>query len=141
MVASFFNDHAVLFALLCGVAAVLYGIGLTYWVLTRPAGSEKMQEIARAVQEGAAAYLNRQFRTLGVFVVVVFILLFALPADDVGERVGRSIFFVIGAAFSATIATIPIVMYWRFRYAAAPSWTARAISCIFSDPAGRVSTQ
>src|SRR5437588_555787 len=62
-----------------------------------------MQDIARAVQEGAAAYLNRQFRTLGAFVVIVFVLLFALPADDIGERIGRSLFFVIGAVFSAAI--------------------------------------
>ena len=65
-----------------------------------------MQEIGRAVQEGATAYLNRQFRTLGVFVVIVFVLLFALPADDIGERIGRSIFFLVGAAFSATIGNL-----------------------------------
>ncbi|MGH3611170.1 MAG: sodium-translocating pyrophosphatase, partial [Pseudonocardia sp.] len=66
-------------------------------------GTSKMQDIGRAVQEGAAAYLNRQFRTLSIFVVIVFVLLFALPADDIGERIGRSIFFIVGAVFSATI--------------------------------------
>ncbi|NHC15756.1 sodium-translocating pyrophosphatase [Motilibacter deserti] len=71
-------------------------------VLAAAEGTTRMQEIAKAVQEGAAAYLNRQFRTLGVFVVIVFLLLFALPGDaDV--RIGRSIFFVVGAAFSAAI--------------------------------------
>jgi K(+)-stimulated pyrophosphate-energized sodium pump len=61
-----------------------------------------MQEIARAVQEGASAYLKRQFRTVAVFVVVIPFLLALLPADSTGVRVGRSIFFVIGALFSAT---------------------------------------
>ncbi|WP_019809852.1 sodium-translocating pyrophosphatase [Saccharomonospora halophila] len=82
------------------LAAVVIGVLLLKEVLAAGQGTEKMQEIARAVQEGAAAYLNRQRRTLAVFGVVVFLLLFALPADDWGERIGRSVFFLIGAAFS-----------------------------------------
>ena len=61
-----------------------------------------MREIAAAVQEGAAAYLARQFRTLSYFVAIVFVLLFALPGD-MDIRIGRSIFFLIGAAFSAIV--------------------------------------
>ena len=72
-------------------------------VLAAGQGTPKMQEISEAVQEGAAAYLGRQFRTLGVFVVIVFALLFVLPADSTGERIGRSIFFLVGAGFSASI--------------------------------------
>jgi K(+)-stimulated pyrophosphate-energized sodium pump len=72
-------------------------------VLAAGQGTPKMQDIAKAVQEGAAAYLNRQFRTLAIFVVIVFVLLFFLPADSVGERIGRSVFFIIGAVFSAAI--------------------------------------
>ena len=62
-----------------------------------------MQEIARAVQEGAAAYLRRQFRTLGVFVVIIFFVLLVLPVTDGGDDVrwSRSIFFLVGALFSA----------------------------------------
>jgi K(+)-stimulated pyrophosphate-energized sodium pump len=85
------------------LAALAIGYVLLREVLAASEGTTKMQDIGRAVQEGAAAYLNRQFRTLGVFVVIVFVLLFALPADDIGERIGRSIFFIIGAIFSATI--------------------------------------
>ena len=70
-------------------------------VLAADQGTEKMREISRAVQEGAAAYLRRQFRTLGVFVVIIFFVLLLLPADGTGVRWGRSIFFVIGALFSA----------------------------------------
>ena len=61
---SFFSDHAVLFALLCAAAAVVYGLYLTAWLLRQPAGTERMQEISRAVQEGAAAYLRRQYITI-----------------------------------------------------------------------------
>jgi K(+)-stimulated pyrophosphate-energized sodium pump len=71
-------------------------------VLAAGQGTAKMQEIATAVQEGAAAYLRRQFRTLGVFVVVIFFVLLLLPADGAGVRWGRSIFFLVGALFSAT---------------------------------------
>src|SRR6202012_5516709 len=61
----------------------------------------RMQEIALAVQEGAAAYLRRQFRTLGIFVVIIFFILLVLPADGSGGRWGRSIFFLVGALFPA----------------------------------------
>ncbi|HEY0808379.1 MAG TPA: sodium-translocating pyrophosphatase, partial [Pseudonocardiaceae bacterium] len=85
------------------LAALVVGYILLREVLAAGQGTSKMQEIAKAVQEGAAAYLNRQFRTLGIFAVVVFALLFALPADSLGERIGRSGFFLVGAVFSATI--------------------------------------
>jgi K(+)-stimulated pyrophosphate-energized sodium pump len=71
-------------------------------VLAASQGSPKMQEIAKAVQEGAAAYLRRQFQTIGVFVVLIFFLLLILPVDGGWSiRAGRSIFFLVGALFSA----------------------------------------
>ncbi|MEV0582913.1 sodium-translocating pyrophosphatase [Nonomuraea sp. NPDC050310] len=74
--------------------------GLVREVLKADQGTERMQNIARAVQEGAAAYLNRQFKTLAVFVVLIPFLLLLLPGGwDV--KIGRSIFFVVGAGFSA----------------------------------------
>jgi K(+)-stimulated pyrophosphate-energized sodium pump len=79
-----------------GVAAVL-----VREVLAASKGSPKMQEISLAVQEGAAAYLRRQFRTLSVFVVIIFFVLLVLPADGTGVRWGRSVFFLVGALFSA----------------------------------------
>ncbi|HEY0638834.1 MAG TPA: sodium-translocating pyrophosphatase [Pseudonocardiaceae bacterium] len=85
------------------LAALAVGYVLLREVLAAGQGTPKMQDISKAVQEGAAAYLNRQFRTLGVFVVVVFGLLFLLPADDAAERIGRSLFFIVGAVFSASI--------------------------------------
>ncbi|MEJ8278978.1 sodium-translocating pyrophosphatase [Pseudonocardia spirodelae] len=87
------------------VALVALAVGglLLREVLAHGEGTPNMQEIGRAVQEGATAYLNRQFRTLAIFAAIVFVLLFALPAEDLGERIGRSIFFVVGAVFSAII--------------------------------------
>ena len=79
-----------------GVAAVL-----VRQVLAASEGTDKMKEIAEAVQEGASAYLSRQFRTLAVFAVIVFFVLFLLPADTTSEKIGRSIFFLVGAVFSA----------------------------------------
>ena len=97
LVASFFNDHPVLFALICSGVAVAYGLGLTYWLLSQPAGTERMQEIARAVQEGAAAYLSRQYRTIGIVAIVPFLLLGFYHKLGWGAAVG----FLIGAALSA----------------------------------------
>jgi len=71
-------------------------------VLAANEGTEKMRGIAQAVQEGASAYLTRQFRTLAVFAVIAFAALFVLPGDA-GVRFGRSIFFLVGAGFSAAI--------------------------------------
>ena len=97
-------DYAIVgVVLVIALAALAFGYVLTKEVLAAGQGSTKMQDIAKAVQEGASAYLNRQFRTLGIFAVVVFLLLFALPADTFGERIGRSVFFLFGAAFSAAI--------------------------------------
>jgi K(+)-stimulated pyrophosphate-energized sodium pump len=94
---SWFMDHAVLFALLCAGAAVLYGLGLTVWLLRQPAGNERMQEIARAVQEGAAAYLSRQYTTIAVVAIVPFLLLGLYHSLGWGTAVG----FLIGAVLSA----------------------------------------
>ena len=82
--------------------ALAIAYGLRAQVLAQSDGTEKMKEIALAIQEGAAAYLNRQFRTLSVFVAIVFVLLFALPGHT-DIRIGRSIFFLIGALFSASV--------------------------------------
>src|SRR5689334_3033140 len=97
MVASFFNDHAVLFALLCGLAAVAYGIGLTFWILSKPTGTDRMREIARAVQEGAAAYLRRQYTTIAVVAIVPFLILGFYNKLGWGTAFG----FLIGAVLSA----------------------------------------
>mgnify|MGYP002653765987 CR=1 FL=1 len=84
-----------------GVVALALGVVLRQQVIAAGAGTERMQEIAGAVEEGAHAYLRRQFRTLVIFVALVFVLLLLLPADSAGVRWGRSGFFVLGAAFSA----------------------------------------
>jgi K(+)-stimulated pyrophosphate-energized sodium pump len=98
------GDRTIVIAVgVVAVIALVISFVLRLGVLAAGKGTPKMQEISAAVQEGAAAYLGRQFRTLSVFVVIVFALLFVLPADTVGERVGRSIFFLVGAGFSAAI--------------------------------------
>ena len=82
--------------------ALVFAVVFRRQVLAAGEGTQKMQDIARAVQEGAAAYLNRQLRTLVLFAAVVFGLLFLLPGDT-GIKVGRSVFFLVGAGFSAAI--------------------------------------
>src|SRR6186997_3574463 len=93
----FFSDHAVLFALICSGVAIAYGIGLTYWLLAQPAGTERMQEIGRAIQEGAAAYLRKQYTTIAIVAIVPFFLLGFYDKLGWGTAFG----FLIGAVFSA----------------------------------------
>ena len=97
------SNLTYVFAVLAiSLIALAIAFGLRAQVLAQPDGTAKMREIAEAVQEGAAAYLNRQFKTLSVFVAIVFALLFALPGHT-DIRIGRSIFFLLGALFSAAV--------------------------------------
>ncbi len=86
------------------LVALGFAVALRRTVLAAGQGTEKMQTIAAAVQEGASAFLTRQFKTLAGFAVLALVLLTLLPADETSIRIGRSVFFVVGASFSAFIA-------------------------------------
>ena len=92
--------NTVIVVAIIALLALVVAAVLVRQVLSAGEGTAKMKEIAGAVQEGAAAYLNRQFKTLSIFAVIVFFVLFLLPAETNTERIGRSIFFVVGAVFS-----------------------------------------
>src|SRR5947209_1575579 len=88
-------SYSLIFALLCAGAAIVYGLASIRWILAKPTGSERMREIAQAIQEGASAYLNRQYTTIAIVGVLLFVvILFAL---GVKTAVG----FAIGAICSA----------------------------------------
>ena len=93
----FILDHPVLIALVCSGVAIAYGIAQTVWLLGLPAGSERMQTIAKAVQDGASAYLRRQYSTIAVVAVVLFLVIGFW--NDLGW--GTAFGFLIGAVFSA----------------------------------------
>ena len=105
----------VTIVLAISLAALAFAAYLIRAVLAAGQGTVKMREIAQAVQEGAAAYLRRQFRTLGVFAVIVFLLLLVLPVADGGweTRVGRAMFFLVGALFSASVGFIGMTLATR----------------------------
>ncbi|WP_225798937.1 sodium-translocating pyrophosphatase [Streptomyces sp. NK15101] len=95
------NRTIVVVVAAIALAALVVARLLVRQVLAAGEGTERMKEIAAAVQEGANAYLARQLRTLAVFAAAVFFLLMLLPADNWSQRAGRSLFFLVGALFSA----------------------------------------
>ena len=89
------NEFALWMAISAGLLAVIYGMISTKWIIKQPAGNQRMQEIAQAIQEGASAYMNRQYSTIGIVGLVLFILL-GITLDWY-----TAIGFAIGAIFSA----------------------------------------
>ena len=85
----------VIFALISSVIAIAYGAFLISWIMKKPTGNDKMRDIALAIQAGAKAYLNRQYRTIGIIAVVIFIVLLL----SLGFKI--AIGFIIGAVLSA----------------------------------------
>ncbi len=123
------NDDLVLLVLVAVVAlgALAMAAKFRAEVLAAGEGTERMREIAQAVQEGANAFLTRQFRTLAVFAAIAFFLLLALPADDMAVRIGRSLFFLVGAGFSASVGYLGMSLAVRanLRVAAAAGTSGR----------------
>jgi K(+)-stimulated pyrophosphate-energized sodium pump len=99
------GTNLTLVTVIAAIAVIALAMGLFFrrQVLAADPGTPGMQSIGAAVEEGAQAYLARQFKTLAVFVVLVFGLLLLLPADTAGVRWGRSGFFIVGALFSGAI--------------------------------------
>src|ERR671918_2295309 len=93
----FFREHAVAFALICAGVGIGLGLYFTWWLLKQPAGTERMREIGRAVQEGAAAYLKRQYTTIAAVSIVPFLAIGLYGELGWGTAIG----FLVGASFSA----------------------------------------
>ena len=112
---SFVSGNAVLIAVICGVVAVVYGVLLIRWLLALPAGDEKMREVAGAVQEGAKAYLVRQYRTITAVGAVAFVILGVALGVKQGWGLGweTAIGFAVGAILSAAAGFIGMMVSVR----------------------------
>jgi K(+)-stimulated pyrophosphate-energized sodium pump len=101
------NLVLVIVVALIGLGALGMAFMFRKEVLSAGEGTDNMKNIALAVQEGADAYLQRQFRTLAVFAAIAFFALLALPVGDIDNgmvvRIFRSVFFLVGAGFSASV--------------------------------------
>ena len=91
-----FEQYGMHLALACAAIAILYGVVVAKWVVGQPAGNEKMQSIAAAIQEGAGAYLRRQYRTIAIVGVILFLVIGFVPQLGWPTAIG----FAIGAFLS-----------------------------------------
>jgi K(+)-stimulated pyrophosphate-energized sodium pump len=91
-----FEQYGLHLALACAAIAIIYGVVVAQWIVGQPAGNEKMQGIAAAIQEGAGAYLRRQYRTIAIVGVVLFLVIGFVPALGWPTAIG----FAIGAVLS-----------------------------------------
>ena len=101
--AGWLSDYSAWVALVAGLIAIAYGLGLAAYILKQPAGNERMREIAGAIQEGAKAYLNRQYAIIGIVAVVLFLIIGFLGSAVESSLLGwkAAIGFLIGAVASA----------------------------------------
>lgn len=108
------SDSAIVtFALVAAAAGIAYGLYLAMWVFKLNAGNQKMQDIAKAIQEGAGAYLNRQYRTVGIVAAGLFVVLWT--AGFVSEKFGllTAIGFLVGAGASAIAGYVGMIIAVR----------------------------
>ncbi len=97
-------DMNLIFALVCGVIAVVYGVLSIGWIMKLGQGNEKMQQISKAIQEGAGAYMKRQYTTIAIVGVILFIIIAAAGSIGLGPK--AAIGFAIGALGSAAAGII-----------------------------------
>jgi len=89
-------SDGMILALVCGVIAVVYALVSSRWILSQPDGNERMREIAAAIQAGASAYLARQYRTIAIVGIIIFVLIAAIPGLGMATALG----FALGAVLS-----------------------------------------
>ncbi|MDD9820868.1 MAG: sodium-translocating pyrophosphatase [Nitrospira sp.] len=107
------ESAVILFALVSGVVGIVYGVYLTFWVLRQDAGNEVMKNIAVAIQEGASAYLNRQYRSVGMVAGVMFLVLWLAGMWSEAFGLLTAVGFLVGAAASATAGYVGMVIAVR----------------------------
>ena len=108
------SDSAIVtFALIAAVSGIAYGLYLAMWVFKLNAGNAKMQEIAKAIQEGASAYMNRQYRTVGVVAAVLFVVLWGAGAMSDKFGMLTAIGFLVGAGASSIAGYVGMIIAVR----------------------------
>lgn len=107
------TNGVILFSIVSGLAGIAYGVYLTFWVLRLESGNETMQKIAMAIQEGAGAYLNRQYRTVGMVAIGMFVILWLAGVWSDKFGLLTAVGFLVGATASAIAGYVGMIIAVR----------------------------
>ena len=122
-----FEQYALHLAIACAVIAMLYGVFVARWIVAQPAGNERMQQIAAAIQEGAGAYLRRQYMTIALVGVILFLVIAFVPMLGWPTAIGSGPSVILEVSSTSVPSASTVIANRSMPCGAGPYWLPSAL--------------